>query len=323
LAIVVPAVATPESTRSPRILVFTKTAGFRHSSIPTAVTAVRQLAERNSLAVDATEDAAAFTPSNLARYDAVVFLMTTGDVLNNGQQRAFERYFRRGGGFVGVHSAADTEYDWTWYGSMLGTRFKNHPQIQRAAISVQDRGHPSTHGLPRRWIRTDEWYNFAANPRRTVHALATLDETTYAPGEGAMGTDHPIVWSHEYQGGRAWFTGGGHTDKSYLERAFRKHLLGGIRYAAGLTPPKIVAVTSSVQGRRLQVSLRYTTCRPCAGELSVRARGRASRTPIRLNAGFGRARSAKLPRGHSQFSVVLRDPLTGLEQSVRRPIRMP
>jgi hypothetical protein len=152
LAIVVVAVAMTQSTRSPRILVFTKTAGFRHSSIPTAVSAVRQLAEHNGLAVDATEDAAAFTPFNLARYDAVVFLMTTGDVLNDGQQRAFERYFRRGGGFVGVHSAADTEYDWTWYGAMLGTRFKNHPQIQRAAISVQDRRHPSTHGLPRRWF---------------------------------------------------------------------------------------------------------------------------------------------------------------------------
>jgi type 1 glutamine amidotransferase len=286
------------------------------------VTAVRQLAERNGLAVDATEDAAAFTPSNLARYDAVVFLMTTGDVLNNVQQRAFERYFRRGGGFVGVHSAADTEYDWTWYGAMLGTRFKNHPLIQRAAIRIQDRRHPSTRGLPPRWIRTDEWYNFAANPRRSVHVLATLDETTYAPGEGAMGADHPIAWSHEFQGGRAWFTGGGHTDESYLEPAFRKHLLSGIRYTAGLTPPKIVAVTSSVQGRRLQVSLRYATCRPCAGELSVRARGRTPKTPIRLNAGFGRARSAALPRGRWQFSVVLRDPLTGLEQSVRRRIRV-
>jgi hypothetical protein len=152
--------------------------------------------------------------------------------------------------------------------------------------------------------------------------LAALDETTYAPGEGAMGADHPIAWSHEFQGGRAWFTGGGHTDESYLEPAFRKHLLGGIRYAAGLTPPKIVAVTSSVHGRRLQVSLRYTTCRPCAGELSVRARGRTSRTPIRLNAGFGRARSATLPRGRWQFSVVLQDPLTGAAQSVRRQIRV-
>jgi type 1 glutamine amidotransferase len=248
--------------------------------------------------------------------------MTTGDILNDSQQRAFERYFRRGGGFVGVHSAADTEYDWTWYGTMLGTRFKNHPQIQRAAISIQDRRHPSTRGLPRRWIRTDEWYNFAADPRRSVHVLARLDETTYAPGEGAMGADHPIAWSHEFQGGRAWFTGSGHTDESCLEPAFRKHLLGGIRYATGLTPPKIVAVTSSVQGRRLQVSLRYTTCRPCAGELSVRARGRTSRTPIRLNAGFGRARSATLPRGRWQFSVVLQDPLTGAAQSVRRQIRV-
>jgi type 1 glutamine amidotransferase len=321
-AIVVAAAAMPESTRPPRILVFTKTAAFRHSSMPSALSAVRQLAERNGLAVDATEDAAAFTPSNLARYDAVVFLMTTGDALSDGQQRAFERYFRRGGGFVGVHSAADTEYGWTWYGTMLGTRFKNHPQIQRAAISVRDLRHPSTHGLPRRWIRTDEWYNFAGNPRRSVRVLATLDETTYAPGEGAMGADHPIAWSHEYQGGRAWFTGGGHTDESYREQAFRRHLLGGIRYAAGLTPPKIVSVSSSIRSRRLHISLRYATCRPCAGELSVRARRRTSRTPIRFNTGIGHARSAPLPRGRWQFSVVLRDPATGVAQSVRRRIRV-
>jgi type 1 glutamine amidotransferase len=322
LPIGVVATATPQSTPPPRILVFTKTAGFRHASISTALRAVRQLGERNGLIVDATEDGAAFTRANLARYDAVVFLMTTGDVLNNSQQKAFERYFRRGGGFVGVHAAADTEYDWPWYGGLLGTRFKNHPQIQRAAIDVQDRGHPSTHGLPRRWIRTDEWYNFAPNPRRSVRVLATLDETTYAPGEGAMGTDHPITWSHEYHGGRAWYTGGGHTDASYQEHAFRKHLLGGIRYAAGLTPPRIVSVTSSIRDRRLYVSLRYTTCRPCAGDLSVRVRGRTSRTPIRLNAGLGRARSAALPRGRWQFSVVLRDPLSGIEQSVRRWIRV-
>jgi hypothetical protein len=205
---------------------------------------------------------------------------------------------------------------------MLGTRFKNHPQIQRAAIDVQDRGHPSTHGLPRRWIRTDEWYNFAPNPRRSVRVLATLDETTYAPGESAMGTDHSIAWSHEYQGGRAWYMGGGHTDASYQEHAFRKHLLGGVRSAAGLTPPRIVSVTSGIRDRSLHVILRYTTCRPCAGDLSVRVRGRRSRTPLRLSGGFGRGRSATLPRGRWRFAVVLRDPATGLEQSVRRWIRV-
>jgi type 1 glutamine amidotransferase len=322
LPIISAGAAMPQSTRHSRILVFTKTAAFRHSSIPTAVRAVRQLAERNGLGVDATEDAAAFTASNLAHYDAVLFLMTTGNVLDDRQERAFQRYFRRGGGFVGVHAAADTEYDWAWYGAMLGTRFKNHPQIQRAAISVEDPRHPSTHGLPRRWIRTDEWYNFAGSPRPSVHVLATLDETTYAPGEGAMGADHPIAWSHEFQGGRAWFTGGGHTDESYQEPAFQKHLLGGIRYAAGLTPPKVLSVTSSIRSRRLLVSVRYTSCRPCAADLSVRVRGRGLRVPIRLNAGVGRARTAPLPRGRWQFSVVLRDPATGLEQSVRRWIQV-
>jgi type 1 glutamine amidotransferase len=315
-------VATPQSAHRPRILVFTKTVGFRHSSIPTALRAVRELARGNGLTVDATEDSAAFTASNLARYDAVVFLMTTGDVLADRQERAFQRYFRRGGGFVAVHAAADTEYDWAWYGSMLGTRFKSHPEIQRAVINVEDRSHPSTHGLPRRWIRNDEWYNFSANPRRSVHVLATLDETTYAPGTGTMGTDHPIAWSHENQGGRAWYTGGGHTDESYAEPAFRKHLLGGIRYAAGLTPPKIRSMASSVRSRRLAVSIRYETCLPCAGDLSVHVPGRRSKTPIQLNAGVGRARSAVLPRGRWQFSVVLRDPKTGLQQSLRRSFRV-
>jgi cytochrome c len=322
LPIVIAGVAMPQSTRQPRILVFTKTAAFRHNSIPTALRTVRQLGERNGLSVDATEDASAFTASNLARYDAVVFLMTTGDVLDDRQEKAFQRYFRRGGGFVGVHAAADTEYDWPWYGAMIGTRFKNHPQVQRAAVNVEDPRHPSTHSVPRRWIRTDEWYNFAGSPRRSVHVLATLDETTYAAGDGAMGADHPIAWSHEFQGGQAWFTGGGHTDESYQEPAFRKHLLGGIRYAAGLTPPKVVSVTSSVRSRRLLVSVRYTSCRPCRGDVSVRVRGRGLRISIRLNAGVGRVRTAPLPRGRWQISVVLQDPMTGLEQSVRRWIRV-
>jgi Trehalose utilisation len=134
--------AAPQRPRDPRILVFTKTAAFRHASIPAGVRAVRELGERNRLVVDATENSGAFTPTNLARYDAVVFLLTTGDVLTGPQQATFERFFRAGGGFVGVHSAADTEYGWEWYGRLLGTRFRNHPQIQRGAMRVVDRRHP-------------------------------------------------------------------------------------------------------------------------------------------------------------------------------------
>jgi cytochrome c len=305
----------------PRILVFTKTAGFRHASIPTAVRAVRKLGQRNGLTVDATEDAAAFTASNLRRYRAVVFLLTTGDVLNGAQQAAFEQFVREGGGFAGVHSAADTEYGWAWYGRLIGTRFRSHPHIQRASIRVSNRKHPSTSGLPATWPRVDEWYNFTRNPRPSVEVLARLDEASYTPGDGAMGADHPIAWAHSFQGGRAWFTGGGHTDESYAEPLFRRHLLGGIRYAAGLTPPRILSVTHIVRDRRLVVRVRYGSCLPCAGRLEVFTRGRRFSSRLRLGGGVGTGRSALLPRGPTQFWVVLTDPLSGVGSSVRRSFR--
>ena len=214
-----------------RVLVFSATKGFRHDSIPAGVAAIRALGARHGFAVDATEDPAAFTDRRLGRYAAVVWLSTTGDVLDGAQQAAFRRYIRRGGGYAGVHSAADTEYDWDWYGRLLGARFLRHPEIQTATIRVVDRRHPSTRGLPRRWIRTDEWYDYRAQPRRGVHVLALLDESTYAGG--SMGARHPIAWYRRFQGGRSWYTGGGHTTESYAEPRFRAHLLGGIRWAAG------------------------------------------------------------------------------------------
>ncbi|MFL5972359.1 MAG: ThuA domain-containing protein [Gaiellaceae bacterium] len=305
----------------PRILVFTKTAGFRHTSIPVAVRAIRELGQRHGLTVDATEDAGAFTQSNLRQYRAVVFLLTTGDVLNEAQQAAFERFVRGGGGFAGVHSAADTEDGWEWYGRLLGTRFRSHPQIQRAAVRVSNRKHPSTSGLPANWLRVDEWYNFTRNPRPAVEVLARLDEASYAPGDGAMGADHPIAWAHSFQGGRSWFTGGGHTDESYAEPLFRRHLLGGIRYAAGLTPPRILSVTHTVRARKVVVRVRYGSCRPCAGRLEVLVRGRRFSSRLQLGGGVGIGRSALQPRGPAQFWVVLTDPLSGVGSSVRRSFR--
>ena len=307
---------------SPRILVFTKTTGFRHASIPAATRTVRELAGRNGLAVVTTEDPTAFSDAKLRRYAAVVFLLTTGDVLNDSQQLAFQRYIRRGGGYVGVHSAADTEYGWAWYGGLVGAYFKSHPQIQRAVIDVTDARDPSTVGLPRRWSRTDEWYNFARNPRPSVRVLARIDESTYSPGPGAMGIDHPIAWSHRYQGGRAWYTAGGHTEESYAEPLFRRHLLEGIRYAAGLSPPKILSVSSTTRGRRLVVRLRYASCLPCKGRLQIRLGTRTTRARVALAGGNGRATSSRLPRGRWRFSVTLEDPRTGLEHSVSRWARI-
>ncbi|PWI14251.1 glycosyl hydrolase [Streptomyces sp. Act143] len=216
-----------------RVLVFSKTAGFRHDSIPEGIAAVRQLGESNGFSVDATEDAAAFTSGNLRRYDAVVFLSTTGDVLDAAQQTAFEGYMRHGGGYVGIHAAADTEYDWAFYGGLAGAYFQSHPAIQPATVTVEDRAHPATSGLARTWNRTDEWYNYRSNPRERVHVLASLDESSYTGG--TMNGDHPIAWCQNYQGGRAFYTGGGHTKESYADPLFRAHLAGGIRYAIGDT----------------------------------------------------------------------------------------
>ncbi|RPF79502.1 MAG: carbohydrate-binding protein [Rhodothermaceae bacterium TMED105] len=213
------------------VLVFSKTAGYRHASIEKGIEAIQQLGLDNGFNVDATEDASAFTTDNLQNYAAIIFLCTTGDVLNLEQQSAFQSYIQQGGGFVGIHAASDTEYSWPWYGELVGAYFDSHPEIQQATIEVADRVHPSTSHLPEYWIRTDEWYNYSENPRGDVHVLATLDEATYSGG--SMGHDHPFAWMHEFEGGRSWYTGGGHTEESYSEPDFLQHILGGIFYASG------------------------------------------------------------------------------------------
>ncbi|MFD4139789.1 ThuA domain-containing protein [Streptomyces sp. NPDC058572] len=222
---------TPVDRSAKRVLVFSRTAGFRHDSIATGVAALKELGAGSNITVDATEEAGQFTTSNLARYDAVVFLSTTGDVLNADQQKAFENYVATGGGYMGVHAAADTEYDWSFYGGLVGAYFQSHPHIQKATVRVEDHDHPATAHLDEAWKRTDEWYNYRTNPRSQARVLATLDETTYQGG--TMKGDHPIAWCQTYEGGRAFYTGGGHTKESYAEPAFRQHLLGGLRYAAG------------------------------------------------------------------------------------------
>jgi glucose/arabinose dehydrogenase/PKD repeat protein len=224
----------PSAQHDTTVLVFSKTAGFRHDSIPAGIAAIQALGADNGFHVEATEDAAAFTTDNLSRFAAVVFLSTTGDVLNAEQQTAFETYVDGGGGYAGVHAAADTEYDWPWYGDLVGAWFASHPAIQRATVDVESHGHPSTESLPDRWTRTDEWYNYRTNPRADVKVLASLDESSYAPGGGAMG-DHPVMWCHAQEQGRSWYTALGHTQESYAEPEFLSSLAGGISYAAGLT----------------------------------------------------------------------------------------
>lgn len=224
---------SPASSASPalRVLVFSRTLGFRHESIPDGVAALRELARAHGFAVEATEDAAVFSTEGLRGYRAVVFLNTTGEVLDGGQQAAFQAYIRRGGGYAGVHSASDTLYEWPWYGRLVGAYFKRHPAVQQARLRVADGGHPSTRGLPDPWVRTDEWYDFRSDPRPNVRVLLSLDEGSYSGGQ--MGGDHPVAWCHAFEGGRAWYTALGHVREAYQEAAFRRHLLGGVMYAAG------------------------------------------------------------------------------------------
>jgi type 1 glutamine amidotransferase len=232
-SLVVPGQATAAADAPFSALVFSKTAGFRHTSIPAGIAAIKQLGQEHGFTVDATEDAGAFTVGNLAKYQVVLFLSTTGDVLNAAQQTAFESYIKGGGGFAGVHAASDTEYDWPWYGNLVGAYFNNHPAgTPTATVKVEDPAHPSTAGIQRRWQRTDEWYNFRTNPRNAVDVLLAIDETSYDAGSGAMG-DHPIAWCHRIGLGRAWYTGLGHRSETYAEASYAQHLLGGILWAAG------------------------------------------------------------------------------------------
>jgi type 1 glutamine amidotransferase len=213
-----------------RVLLFSRTAAYRHDSIGAATTALMGLQSSGGYVADATEDPTRFTPAGLAGYQVVVFLLTTGDVLNDTQQAAFEAWVGAGGGYVGVHSASDTEYDWPFYGQLVGAYFSDHPAIQQATVRIESATEPLTTGLPDPWRRTDEWYNFRSNPRPDVTVLATLDETTYTGG--TMGADHPITWAHERLGGRAFYTAMGHAADAYSEDAFRQLLVTALRWAA-------------------------------------------------------------------------------------------
>ncbi len=215
----------------PRVLVFAKTAGFVHKSIPAGIAAIQKLGAENGFDVDTTRNAAYFHEDSLKRYSAVIFLNTTGNVLDYRQEVAFERYIQAGGGFVGVHSATDTEYDWRWYGKLVGGYFRSHPRTQAAQFIIKDRNFPTTRFFTDTvWQRTDELYNFKRlNP--DVNVLITVDESSYEGG--GHGDHHPMAWYHDYDGGRAFYTALGHTDESYTEEEFLKHLLGGIQYAIG------------------------------------------------------------------------------------------
>ncbi len=215
----------------PRVLVFGKPADFVHSSIPNGVALIQKLGADNGFDVDTTRNSSLFTEENLKKYSAVIFLHTTGDVLNHRQEAAFERYIQAGGGFVGIHAAADTEYDWRWYGRLVGAYFDSHPEQQEARFIVKDKSHPSTSFFPdTTWVRRDEFYNFK-QVQPDLHVVLAIDELSYKGGKN--GPVHPMSWYHDYDGGRAFYTALGHTEETYQEEFFQKHLLGGIQYAIG------------------------------------------------------------------------------------------
>ncbi len=221
------------------VLLFTKTNGFHHESVNEGVTAVRKLAVRHDFAVDWHEDASIFNDERLKKYHAVVFLLTTGDILNDEQQAAMERFIRSGKGFVGIHSASDTEYDWDWYTQMVGRTFHIHPANQTAELEVIDRKFPGLDRMPDRFLWTDEWYEFGAERIKGLNYILAVDEQTYDPsaqwGEKkgvGMGKFHPIAWYHNYDGGRAFYTALGHLPATYSDTLFLEHIYGGIYWAA-------------------------------------------------------------------------------------------
>lgn len=231
--------AEPLPNAAFNILVFTKVAGFRHASIESGVAALEDVVARRGWGIYVTENGAVFDSTRLSAFDVVVWLNTTGDVLSATQEAAFQAFVEAGGGYVGVHAAADTEHEWGWYGELLGTRFENHPNfpnVREATVVIEDAAHPATAFLPKRWTWRDEWYNFETNPRSVpgIRILATVDEATYTGS--TMGDDHPIVWCAERGQGRMFYTALGHPSTSFEDPIFVRHVEEAIVWAGRLAP---------------------------------------------------------------------------------------
>lgn len=211
------------------VLIFSKTCGYRHDSIPAGIAAVSRLVRARGLDVAATEDARQFCPEVLDGLRAVVWLSTIGNVLSVEQRCAFERFVRAGGAYVGIHAASASETDWDWYGRLVGARFTQHPEFQAARVVIEDREHLATRHLGPHWHRSDEWYDFDRNPRPHVRVLLSVDELSYRGG--GMGGDHPLAWCQELDGGRSFYTALGHAPADYEESDFLEHLDGGLGWA--------------------------------------------------------------------------------------------
>ncbi|MDM1047532.1 ThuA domain-containing protein [Sphingobacterium hotanense] len=216
---------------SKKVLIFTKTAGFRHDNIEKGVEVLKKLYAEIGIQSVHSEDANLFLSDSLATFDAVLFFSTTGTIFNEEQKVAFQKYIRSGKGFMGIHAATDTEHDWPWYNQLVGAYFLSHPKVQEAKLQVLNRKHPATEHLNKIWLHKDEWYDFK-DVQSGLNVLMNLDEKSYEGGK--MGEVHPIAWFQEFEGARMFYTGLGHTKESFDSIAFQKHVVGGIRYVLGL-----------------------------------------------------------------------------------------
>lgn len=231
--------AAPAQQKQFKALLVTTTRGWHHESLHSGVVALKEMGVKNYFDVVLWEDPNGFTDKFVAQFQVIIFLNTTGDIFDSAQQKVMERFIQSGKGYVGIHSASDTEYDWDWYNKLVGRMFKIHPVIQTAKLNVLDDKFPGLQGFANNKLWTDEWYEFGPEKINGLNYVLAVDESSYNPkvewgpkkGEG-MGKLHPIAWYHEYDGGRAFYTALGHLPTNFSDPAFLNHLYGGIFWAA-------------------------------------------------------------------------------------------
>lgn len=222
-----------------RALLVTTTRGWHHESISAGVLAIQELGRKHFFDVQLFEDPNSFTDTFLSKFDVIIFLNTTGDIFDSAQQKVMERFIESGKGFVGIHSASDTEYGWEWYTQLVGRMFHIHPSIQTAKLEVLDKGFPGLRGFTDNTLWTDEWYEFGPEKVTGLHYILGVDESSYNPkvqwpgksGVG-MGIFHPIAWYHQFDGGRGFYTALGHMPEDFSDPAFLNHIFAGIFWAA-------------------------------------------------------------------------------------------
>lgn len=231
ITLFLPFVPSSAKAQQKKVLIFTKTTGFRHDNIPKGVAVMKKLFAEANITASHTEDANVFLADSLANFQAVIFFSTSGTILDNVQKAVFQKFIESGKGFMGIHAAADTEYEWPWYAQLVGAYFSSHPPVQEAKIDVVNRKHPATKHLQKIWMHKDEWYDFK-DVKPGINVLMLLDETSYK--NGRMGKFHPIAWFQEFKNYRMFYTGLGHTKESFDEANFQKHILGGLKYVMKL-----------------------------------------------------------------------------------------